>query len=520
MRALKKHFGLLIPAIILIATVITIYPFYQYYIDPDATAYLTIASRYANGNYIKAINGYWSPWSIWLTSLFIKLGYNGFVGAIVVNTLGAVGFLAISYSLFTRFKIGRIITAIATLTLAGFLAYAIFWQSFADLWECFFLLCILRLFIRDDFTQRPALWVASGFLGALAYFAKAYSMPFLVLAIFCCSYFVTNQNNRLWLKIAGICILTMIACSSPWIYALYVKYGILTTGSAGSLNMSWYLVGHPYWKPEIVHLLPPVYPDSPSYWEDPATANGEAPYFWSSFKLFTLQIVRTGYNTLKFFQSINELSAFFAFTLVIGCGVVFFRKVRNYFDQKLFIVSLSFLLFPVGYFLVNFQGRYLWYMVPLSLLLGAVVLNRLRSDNKNHRTGLLILFIVFCGSFLVAPAMGLKEMFRKGQLQYEQGQWLKQRGITGTFTTNIPYGPRSQEIVRLAYFSGSPCFSLPSPASLPAILAEMRRYNIKYFFHFSDPNDLICELTDESGRPFPEVTLGELPGLKVYLVNP
>jgi hypothetical protein len=72
------------------------YPFNQYYIDPDATAYLTIAQRYAHGDLQRAINGYWSPWSIWLTAALIKTGIAAFKAAIMVNAIAAVGFLAVN----------------------------------------------------------------------------------------------------------------------------------------------------------------------------------------------------------------------------------------------------------------------------------------------------------------------------------------------------------------------------------------------------------------------------------------
>ena len=80
-----------------------IYPNYQYYIDPDGTAYLTISRRYAEGHYVQAINGYWSPWSCWLTALLMKAGIAAIPASVIINTAGATGFLFITQSLFRRF---------------------------------------------------------------------------------------------------------------------------------------------------------------------------------------------------------------------------------------------------------------------------------------------------------------------------------------------------------------------------------------------------------------------------------
>src|SRR6185312_3415388 len=114
-------------------------------------------------------------------------------------------------------------------------------------------------------------------------------------------------DKKQWLKIAVVAIISMLACSFPWISALHEKYGIWTTGTAGSLNTSWYLVGHPYWK-DVDVFIPPVYQDSPYYWEDPYVANGPSPHFWNSWHLAGMQILRIGYNGLKLLISMAQLS--------------------------------------------------------------------------------------------------------------------------------------------------------------------------------------------------------------------
>ena len=74
MTILRKHIPFIASAIVLLLLVAVYYPYCKYYVDPDATAYLTISKLYANGDWLNAVNGYWSPWSCWLTAIFIKLG--------------------------------------------------------------------------------------------------------------------------------------------------------------------------------------------------------------------------------------------------------------------------------------------------------------------------------------------------------------------------------------------------------------------------------------------------------------
>ena len=180
MALIRKYLPFFASAGLLYLLLVLVYPFYQYYVDPDATAYLTIAKRYAGGDYVSAINGYWSPWGCWLTALLLKAGLLAIPAAIIINSFGALGFLFISHSFFLKFNVESKWQWLFCFTLALFLVYAVFWQSFDDLWECFFLLSCIRIMLSHRFTQNPSLWIVYGFMGTLAYFAKAYSFPFFI----------------------------------------------------------------------------------------------------------------------------------------------------------------------------------------------------------------------------------------------------------------------------------------------------------------------------------------------------
>jgi len=53
------------------------------------------------------------------------------------------------------------------------------------------------------------------------------------------------------------------------------------------------------------------------------------------------------------------------------------------------------------------------------------------------------------------------------------------------------------------------------------LLAEMRRYHVRYYFFYCNQPDMpSVQMNDEQGKPFPEVTHGSVPGLKIFLVNP
>jgi hypothetical protein len=507
--------------LLLAAGVYLLYPACRYYVDPDATSYLTISQRYADGDYARAINGYWSPWSCWLTVLLIKSGLAVIPASIIINTLGGMGLLIITQSYFELFKLRHRLQYMLQVALAGFLCYAVFKQNFADLWECFFLLCSLRIMLLDGYKSNAGLWLLNGAIGTLAYFAKAYAFPFFILNTLCCGFYLSaawaRENRAKWLTMSAVAILTMVICSSPWLYLLHDKYDRWTTSTAGSLNASWYLVGHPYWKDGIAALLPPVYSNSPYYWEDPYVINGITPHFWSSPKLFLLQIAKAGYNSLKFILASAEISVFLIVLYVIGLLDFSAQNTVKRFDDKTRIVLLSFLLFPLGFLIINYEARYIWYMLPLSMLLGGLVLQKV-TVNTSVRS---LLIIVFAASYLLWPVWDMRNIYGRGKEEYIVSQQLNSMGIKGSFTTLMPHGHKTQDIVRLAYFSGNGFYMAPRSATTKEeLLSDMRRYRVKYYFKYESdklPGDIF---TDDLGKPFPELTGGRIKGLRVFEVNP
>ena len=510
MQSIQKYTPFIVSALLMVVLLYVVYPHYQYYIDPDGVSYLTIAKRYATGDVHKAINAYWSPWSCWLTAMLIKTGMEAIPASVVINTIGAAVFLYISQSFFLKFDIIRKLQWLLNITLALFLCFAIFWQSFDDLWQCFFLLSTLRIMLSSRFAGTPLLWIGIGVTGALGYFAKAYSLPFFIINTLFCSYFIDKSQ---WLKISATAIIIMILCSISWICILHHKYGMWTTSTAGTLNLSWYLAGHPYWKQSIDLLLPPAYSNSPNYWEDPWLANGTLPHFWDSWHLFGRQVLRIGYNIYKLLVSMLQLSVFFPFTIFLLMRFFGNRKTR--LPDPSFLIALSALLFPLGYLIITFESRYIWYLLPLSMVAGGLFVQDQMGD-RSRKNAVKFLPIIFALSYLIYPAWGMITMYNEGAKEHDISLQLKRLNIHGSFTAITKPGIETQRMNRLAYFSGNQLYSIPKQEIRAAdILREMRRYHVKYFFA-SDTTKFV----DDQGNAFPEVSGKSIDGLKVFVVNP
>ncbi len=521
MQKLQKYFPLVSAALLLLLGVFLLYPHFQYYIDPDGTAYLTISKKYAAGDFARAVNGYWSPWSCWLTAVLIKMGIQAIPASVIINTIGATGFLSISGSFFRKFDIKTGLQWLMLPALSVFLCYAVYMQSFDDLWECFFLLSALRLMVSEGFTGKPVKWLVMGCIGALAYFAKAYSFPFFILNTACCTFLLADKNWTKWLKICAVSIGTMFVVSLPWIFALHNKYGIWTTSTAGPLNTSWYLVGHPFYKEGIGLLIPPVYKDSPYFWEDPYLVNGPTPHFWSSWHLLRLQVLRAGVNVWRLLKSMLQISCFFPLVTVAGFFFLHRSKKEGAGTKNLNVAVVSFFLFPAGFLLVNFEPRYIWYMLPLSMVIGASWLHGYEHKLKNQMLKRLV-FVLFAVSYVIVPIAGIFTYWGEGGDEFRLAEQLKKKGITGSFASASTTGIETQRLARIAYFSGNPYYYLSNThPEAKTLLAEMRRYKVKYYFQWIDGPQL--DLLNESGKPFRLMfNYGEsaIYDVRVYIVDP
>lgn len=468
-----------------------IFPLYQYNIDPDGTSYLTIAARYAAGDYTTAVNGLWSPWACWLTALLIKFGMAAIPASIIINSVGAIGFLFMSDAIFRKFTFSSAVRWFFNLSLVVFLVFAVFWQSFNDLWQAFLLLAVLRIMMSGQYTLKPLLWVATGLLASVAYYAKAYSLPFFMLNTVCCAWLLSSGNKVLWAKMVVIPIVVLIICAFPWMSVLHSKYGIWLASTAGPLNMSWYLVGHPYWKDGIDILVPPIYADSPYYWEDPYLVNGIMPKFTDSWYLFGRQILKVGYNTIMLVYSMCEISLLVPFTAFFILRSLVFRSAFSGLSAPAKLVYLSFLLLPLGYIMVHFESRYLWYMLPLAMVAAIYMIDVWAKKYGWHKERLALVFAL---SVVVFPLWQLVKMANNGKVEYEYAQRLKQKyGKSIDVVSNI----HPRHLSKIAYFSGIRFFvinrqvipdNVEDVATLKSkntadLLADIGKNNIIYYMY-------------------------------------
>ncbi|NDC41857.1 MAG: hypothetical protein EBZ77_09950 [Chitinophagia bacterium] len=432
-------------AVVLACVVYGVYPFYQYYIDPDGTAYLTISARYAAGDISHAINGYWSPWSCWLTALLMRAGVHAIPASVAVNVSGGIAFLFMAFQFFDRAKLERWLQGCLGAALVVFITFATFWQSFDDIWMCAFLLAALQQFTSPRFVEQPWRWLLASVAGALAYFAKAYALPFFVIQALLGAAWAAQGNWRRSVAIAATMLGCMAVIIGPWVLLLRAHYGFFTFSTAGTLNLSWYLAGHPHYKSFPGNMLPPASPCRLS--------NERLIHFWDSPAILWRQLLRLAVNSYKLLVALAQMSLFFPIVLVMTALKARTARWPLRLPSSTEVITLSALVFTLGYFPINYESRYLWYVLVPGILL---VVHWIQKTIRNPLLTRWVLVVFVC-SLVVFPLYGLWTMKDVGRGDYQLAKWIQRQQIH-SFTGLGREGAPVQRMARIAYFSGVPYY--------------------------------------------------------------
>ncbi len=495
------------------------YPYYRYYIDPDAVAYLTIAHRYATGDALRAVNGLWSPFHPFLVSLCMRRGVDGLFAAHITNALACLCVIVTMFFMLRRFRIDAFITTAVMLVLPVLLVYSLYEQLFDDLWQIVFLLCYLLVVCSRHFLTTWWKWILCGMVGALAYFAKTYSFYFIVLHL-CASVAILNRAQGKPVlsnvKAVAVVLCTMLVLMSPWIYLLHLKYGTWGLSNAGAINGSWTVTGHKTFKQGINHLIPPAYSDSPYSMEDPYINEGHIYSMWQSLQLFLMQCGRSLYAAMQAFFAMGQLS-YLLVTILAATGIALYSlRQQVVFQTHHKIVFFAALIIPIGYFLMHFEARYIWLMLYASMLLGATWLMVLKRYLRPVPYYFLV--VLFAFSFIAFPLYDMKNLLNKGKDVYMEAQAINSLHLKGAFTSNESENrcPITALLTHMPYYSIEHFYFTHK-----VLLAEMRRYQVNYYLFYCKPADAqSVQMRDEHNNPFPELTKGSIPGLKIFQVNP
>jgi hypothetical protein len=507
---------LLLALVLFCGLAILSYPYYRYYIDPDAVAYLTMAKRAAGGEPWRLVNALWSPMHPALVALCIKGGIDALLAAHLTNALACILVLIGCYQLFRRYALSRVIALPLLLSLAVFLTYALYKQLFCDLWQVALLLFYLLLVSSPRFLQKPILWLLCALLMAAAAYAKVYSFYFLLLHFPVALWLKQRAEGTSFpLKAYALTFITHLLLLLPLVALMHQKYGFWGLSKSGSLNTSWTLVGHKSLRPDIQTLIPPPYPNSPYTWEDPYLSEGELHSRFESLSMMKSQLGHSINAALQGVEAAGQISPFLLIVLA-ATAIAIIVRIRPSFNTGLKILLAGAIILPLGYLLLHFEARYIWLLIPIGMLFGGLWLERLQAHIANRAVFIATAWL-FALSFIVYPLYDMKALFRKGENIYQLATNLTSLGIRGSFTSND--NPSRSGL--LAYWLGCNYYT-PAGEVLPPqeVLAAMRRYKVSFYFHHQNGLDAAqAFMVDEQSHPFKRVDAQKIPGLQVFLIT-
>ena len=198
-----------------------------------------------------------------------------------------------------------------------------------------------------------------GVLGGVAYWTKAYALPFVLIHLpvtMLCFGFQAPMSQRV--RQTVIALLGFALPVGLWICALTWQHGSITIGSSGAINHA--VVG----PPDVQRYHPVVFgiPSAPhiAIWENPE----KLPYqFWSplqSWPYFQYQMQVVGGNAAKMVRVLTNFDTL-NLTLVVALALVplgwwLRRDTRT--RTLLWWTAGTIVLYLAGYLLVAFEPRY------------------------------------------------------------------------------------------------------------------------------------------------------------------
>lgn len=356
----------------------------------DATHYLWIADRYAEGDWKNAINTYWGPMISWLLLILKPVISAPFVRFRILQVvLGGLAITFINNILNKKVENKKAAFVFSISVVPAIASYAWFYLTPDLLLLCGVLLLLQILYSVELDNNHSRLKLAA--IGALLFFIKAMGLYLFVFVV--AGKFIFERKQWNWkgffgnIKIAVLLVLFI----APWIYLISVKHGHFTMGTGAEHN---YKMNSPRITPDIYGelgnphhngtLCEPNPGDAFDSWMEPL----QQPYMsWEGYsneeigKIYTaivfknLQSVRSMYFGL-------DIGTLFVF-LVIGSFFINRKQLFLFFKTEvvLVIILLCNILLYLPFF---FMDRYTWPGVFALFFLFIILSSQFKLLNKNN----------------------------------------------------------------------------------------------------------------------------------------
>jgi len=513
----EKFRGFLLPIIVYVVSGLAFLNFYRYQLDPDGISYISIAQKYACGDFHDAINGYWGPMTSWFLVPFLVVGVPPLVSAkllsLCIGCLTIISFKSFSYRFHMSEKVRRT-TLLVTIPVV--LQFAV-WIFTPDLLLTCVLLTYFSIIFRMDYPAHLFHGALCGGIGAIAYLAKSSAFPFFLLHFLLLSglhyrgALTKGRKSKVLLSFL-LGLAAFVALSTPWVSIISKKYGNTTIGTAGRYN--WQMAG-PESKGQAHFyqgFIKPPNQSAISGWEDPSYIRTTpwSPFdSWRNFLHELRLVLRNVYAIVMAFESFSFLSMAIILGFIVSCAA---PPSRVSLRGGALFALLTILLYAGGYTPFLVRSRHLFVLCLLLVAMGGSLLDKLFSSDFFTQARRKITICFFVVSFVGAPTAQLLRDINVGKDIYELNRRLQE---TCMIKGNVASYNNWRESLYLSFHLNVRYYGVPKPGIAdPDLEMELKRNDIDYFLVWDRAWEDIGFLSD-----YQEVTEGTLRGLHVYYMG-
>lgn len=511
---LDENWDLMLVLILFLVLASIFFKYYQYQagFGSDTISYINIAKAYASGNWVDAINAYWSPLYSWLMTPFLLFGstplYALYVSKIVSLIIGFFTIIGVR-RLYLKFEMDILVNRIFLFSLIPVIIYFSLSINTPDLLVVLILVYYLSFIFDVKYPNKLVYGVLCGFCGSLAYLTKSYLFFFFIIHFLFFNFFYlfkfSNKEKKQKLfknLILGFTVFFVI--SGLWIGSISDKYGKLTISTAGEYNYA--IMGpkntdsfnidlsgislsiikpiHPLY---TVGLIKPPYNISNSIWDEPSFTKIDKWSPFSSWKNFKYQLDIIEKNIL---YSLVLIESFFAIALMIiisGLLFVLSSKPEKLSRHRMLYLLITMFIYIGGYCLILVEWRYFWFIFILIMFIGYFLVDNLYKNgitNLNWRNLLLIILLL---SFVIQPIYELVLFSDSDNSIIILSNKLKtDYRIKGNIASDDNWG----EMVTISYFLNTKYYGLPKKTNSTIDLQkELEEKKIDYFFVWNKANN-------------------------------
>ncbi len=515
-------------------------PYFQYHINPDGISQISLALKYASGNFSEAFNPYWGFSMSTLTAVLVLFNTSPLFAIKIVLILSGLFLLLGIYSLSNYFISNTWIKKIYLISLVFVIPYFAFQVVTADLLFTVFLVWYLFFVFNPNYQVKILYGILTGLFGGLLFLTRENGFYFFLIHFSLINlYFYKVEKKVLKSFIFGLIFFLLI--SFGWIFILSYKYDRIIVGSKSAYIWSWIgpeSAGLPAFTKGIIDL---PNQSALSNWEDPTNQKIE---LWNPFYPLSHLIYQLNNSIINFFELIKILNLLSPLIIpFLGLALYLYLQKHKKLNRNITALSILTLIIYIPAYLVSYIGdeqRYFWIILILSYLLSGHLteifsqyLVKFFSYSKQKALFIICFLFFFVIYFFITPSFlnlvkiskydnekslyndskKLSKILTKDSQRIASNEEHNQSLVLSFFTNNHYLGQTNRFLyTTTSHKSQRSPFILRS--NISDLMEQFKKYQIDYYFVWN--NDPISE---ELNKHFPIIPQSINPNLKIFYIE-